>query len=230
MALYKGSLTSQISGSVEGTTFTRGRSGTVMRARTIPTDPRTTRQQVTRANMASGATAWAALTAVQRAAWNLYGLSTPVLNRLGDPIRLSGIAQYLRQYTVAKLIGDTPVSDGPTTFNLGPAPQFDPDSPPTVSVASGIVIPIINVATWLPTGATAVVKMGRPQGAGRSYFSGPWRYAFNTPGTATPPTTLSGAVPFAVTANQRVWLEVSVLQADGRLTDGFKLGPVTVTT
>jgi len=98
MALVKyGGGIIQMSGSIAGNTYARNRYGNYARARTKPVNPNSAQQQVIRGAMQELTTRWAqTLTALQRAAWNLYGTNVAMLNKLGETIKLSGFNHYLR--------------------------------------------------------------------------------------------------------------------------------------
>jgi len=110
MALVKfGGGVVQMSGSIAGDTFARNRYGNYCRARTKPTNPNTSRQQDVRASLAFLTDRWSnTLTALQRAAWNLYGDSVAMTNRLGETTKLTGFNHYIRSNIERKrIVGST---------------------------------------------------------------------------------------------------------------------------
>ena len=125
MALVKyGGGIVQMSGSIAGNTFARNRYGNYVRSRTIPTNPNTAGQQAVRAAIAWLTEHWSTtLSAAQRTAWNLYGASVPMLNKLGEVIHLSGFNHFVRSNAIRKRNADTIILAGPTIFEL---PEHDP--------------------------------------------------------------------------------------------------------
>jgi len=107
----------QLSGSVGGVVASRNAGGAYLRNRTVPVNPNSLRQQQSRLGFAASAIAWRALTAAQRAGWDSYAVATPVLNRLGENITISGLAMYVRtnafrENTVLGQLPDAPPSPG----------------------------------------------------------------------------------------------------------------------
>ena len=107
------------SGSMGSTTWSHNRYGSYARSRTKPVNPNSARQQKIRGLLATLTTRWAqTLSDVQRAAWNLYGDSVKMMNRIGQDIHLTGFNQYIRSNTIIGDMGQTFVDDGPTIFEL----------------------------------------------------------------------------------------------------------------
>lgn len=225
MALVKyGGGIIQMSGSIAGTTFARNRYGNYARARTVPTNPQTAPQTAVRSAMALLSTRWAqTLTAAQRTAWNLYGQSVSMLNRLGESTFLTGYNHYIRSNLWFARVNLTIVDDGPTTFEI-------PDADPTVAVTFSEAAQTISVVfdtglAWAnEDDGWMEIYQGSPQNAQRNFFDGPWRYVAAIAGaTAGPP--VSPAAPgvvFATTEGQRNWAYFRIRRADGRLSQPFR--------
>jgi hypothetical protein len=97
MAKFKSNILASASGSLNGIVFSHNRGGAYMRNRSIPINPKTERQSVVRTAMTAISTTWkSGLSDLQRAQWNIFGANTTVINTLGDPITLSGIAAFQR--------------------------------------------------------------------------------------------------------------------------------------
>jgi len=95
--LFKSQIFTQVSGSVGGLTFARNRAGMYTRARTVPVDPQTAQQIAVRANMATLVVRWGTtLTDAQRAVWETYAANTPVLDKFGDSVNITGQQMFLR--------------------------------------------------------------------------------------------------------------------------------------
>lgn len=225
MALVKyGGGIIQMSGSIAGTTFARNRSGNYARARTVPTNPNTARQVAIRAAVAELSARWSdTLTALQRAAWNLYGNSVNMSNRIGEVIHLSGYNHYIRSNAISIAHGGTAIDAGPVIFEL---PAHDPSLAVTGSEATQLVTMTLDetMAWAVETGGLMFFFQGTPQNAQRNFFDGPWRYlgalAGIDPGGPVPPH--SYAVPFAIAELQRQWVYARIKRADGRLSEPFR--------
>lgn len=86
----------QRSGSIGNTVYSRNKGGSYVRDRAIPTNPNTPRQMTVRTQFQFLSSNWSSIFAADRALWEAYAESHPVLNRLGQPIILSGHAMFLR--------------------------------------------------------------------------------------------------------------------------------------
>lgn len=231
MALVKyGGGIIQMSGSIAGTVFARNRYGNYARARTVPTNPATDRQESIRAAVASLSQRWAdTVTAVQRTAWNLYGNSVNMKNRLGETVHMSGYNHYIRSNSVLLQIGETPIDAGPVIFEL---PEQDPTFAFTGSEATQTLSFVFdNALAWAnEVGGFLVKYQGSPQNAQRNFFGGPYRYIGTIDGAVSPPTSPDDEtpIPFVITEGQAQWCYARILRADGRLSEKFHAGPILV--
>lgn len=178
---------SAVSGSIGGTTFAHNRGGMYTRARAVPTNPNSIRQQNVRSAFNAAIEAWSAsLSPAQRAAWNNYAANVPVTNKLGQTVNLSGQNMFVRNYAFAMqpevngVLLAAPTKDAPVVFNTGVAPiLFE------TSEAQDNAIGLNNGATALDTtihfsGATddavyTVLYLGVKQNPGRNFYKGPYR-------------------------------------------------------
>ena len=214
----------ELSGSIAGNTYARNRYGQYVRARTTPTNPNTARQQTVRQAVADLTARWSqTVTAAQRTAWNLYGNSVTMKNRLGQDIKLTGFNQYIRTNVPIVQVGGTIVDAGPTIFEL---PEQDPAYATAVSEATQLVsVTFDDTFTWVyEDEGKMMVYVGSPQNAQRNFFDGPWRLAGTIDGdSSTPPTTPATiAVPFVCTEGQRIFTYCRILREDGRLSEKIR--------
>ena len=225
MALIKfGGGVTEMRGSLAGNVYSRNRYCAYARARTKPINPNTARQQGVRAAIAYLTAYWSGtLTAVQRTAWNLYGDSVAMKNKLGETVYLTGFNHFIRSNAIFAAIGGAPIADGPVIFEL---PAKDPTFAATGSEATQLITVTIDAAmAWaVETGGHMYLFQGQPQNAQRNYFGGPWRYLGTLsgidPGGPVPPH--SYAVPFAIAEGQRIWTYARIRRADGRLSETFE--------
>lgn len=221
---FKSPVFSQASGSIAGITYSHNRGGLYVRARVVPTNPGSPFQMVIRGFVANLTSLWNnTLTAVERAAWDAYALAVPLLNTLGEPINVGGLAMYIRS-NVPRLQAALPRVDvAPIIFNLGDFtnPTFD-----TFAAATNeFSVNFADTDDWANEDDAAMLILGsRPQNPSVNYFKGPYRFAGLIAGDAiTPPTspaTLTSA--FAFDVGQVVFLQARVTRADGRLTLPFR--------
>lgn len=218
------------SGSIGGTTFARNRYGNYARARTTPTNPATDRQEVVRAAIAALANHWAeTLTAANRTAWNLYGNSVNMKNRIGEVCQMSGYNHFIRSNSVLLQIGEAIIPAGPTVFEL---PEQDPTFTFTASEATQTISYVFDDAlAWAnEVGGFLVKYQGRPQNPQRNFFGGPYRYHGFITGAESPPSSPDAEAdpPYVITENQALWVYGRILRADGRLSEKFHAGPILV--
>lgn len=213
----------EIRGSIGGKVYSRNRYGPYIRNRAVPTNPNTARQQAARLNFADCAVRWSdILTPAQRTAWNLYGSSVAVTNRLGQQMYLSGSNHHLRSNSAILQVPGTPVPAGPTIFTL---PGADGQFVPSISeAAQQISVVFDDTRDWAgEDDAYMYIYMSQPRSPGRTYIGGPYRFADAIPGDTAVPIASPQlvAVPFVVVENQRVIVEARIGRADGRLSDLF---------
>jgi len=213
----------QMSGSIAGNTFARNRFGNYARARTVPTNPMSARQVKMRGILSTLTTRWGdTLSAAQRTAWNLYGSSVVMKNRLGEAVHLTGFNHYLRSNAWRLDLGQTVVDAGPTTFTL-------PETDGTIAVTASAATQLVSVAfddgkDWCTEdNAGIMILEGSPQNAQRNYFNGPWRgrsakMGADPGGIASPQTY---AAIHVLTEGQHIWVAFRIIRADGRLSERF---------
>jgi len=209
----------QASGSTGGLVASHNRGGMYFRARSIPVNPGSAQQQTVRSAMTALVTAWGqTLTQGQRDAWEVYATNVPVVNAVGDTIQLSGINMYCRSNVSRLQIGVNPVNDGPTIFDTG---SFTPVTFTADPVTPQYQITIDNTDAWANTDDSFMLIYGsRPQNPGINYFKGPYRKVDGVSGSlASPPVNAQTATPaFPFTTGNKVFLQIRVTNADGRLT------------
>lgn len=218
------------SGSVGGATLSRNKGGMYLRTRSIPTNPNTPRQQAVRAILGQLASRWTnILTPAQRAAWNLYAQNVTVTNPLGEAIQLSGQQHFIRSNVPAMQAEIDPIDSGPTIYNLG---EFTAPSNLVLSMSlTSITVDLTDTDDWASeNGSFILFYQGRPQGAGTSFFKGPFRFCGSIEGdTEVQPTLFETTKPpFVLTTGNQGWVRAQVLRADGRLSQSVIIGPKTV--
>lgn len=226
---FKSQVYTEASGSIGGVTYSHNRGGMYTRARAIPTDPQSPQQMIIRGIVANLTSLWNnILTPAQRAAWDLYAVNVPMLNRLGEPINIGGLGHYIRSNTPRLQTGAARVDDGPVIFNLG---EFTPPTFDTFAAATqDFSVNFTTTDGWVnEVGSFLFAYSSRTQNASINYFQGPYRYSDGIIGdlVAPPatPATLNAAFP--IVAANRTFVQIRISRADGRLTlpfRGFGLG------
>ena len=213
-----------MSGSIAGNTHARNRFGNYVRARTKPINPKTAAQSAVRSALSALTTRWSqTLTAVQRTAWNLYGSSVAMKNKLGEVVYLTGFNHYIRSNAFLQRAGLTLVDTGPTIFEI---PEADPTFAFTLSESTQkITVTFDNTLDWSnETGSWLQLYQGSPQNAQRNFFDGPWRYFGAIAGVTGEPPAGSKVIDavFVISEGQKQWCYGRILRADGRLSSPFR--------
>lgn len=216
-----------MAGKIAGTVFARNRSGAYARAWAKPVNPRTDRQNAIRALTGILAGLWAALSAAQRAAWNLYANGVTVTNRLGESMKLSGYNMFCRSNAARLYASLDAVSDGPIVMNLAEA---DETLAATITAATNTVaVAFDNTKDWANEDDGAMlIYVGEPQNGNVQFFNGPWRYAgkIEGDGTTAPSSPANITAPFEIGVGQKVFVQARVSRADGRLSEFFRTSSI----
>ncbi|MBA7623568.1 hypothetical protein ES703_30965 [subsurface metagenome] len=219
-----------MSGSIAGNTFARNRYGSYVRARTKPVNVDSALQQEVRTVIAFLADRWAqTLTGVQRTAWNDYAAAVGMKNKLGETIHLSGFNHYIRSNSYVKRRAETLYDDGPTDFTL-------PAQDPTLEITTEVHEQRFNIhfddtMDWTSeTGAWLFMLQGKPQNPQRNFFAGPYKGVKDKAGDdGDGPTTPEQSTNLWVVAEgQKVWYQLRIQRADGRLSEPWTVQSTVV--
>lgn len=232
MAICKagGGLT-DIRGSISGNTFTRNRSGMILRSRTVPTNTRSTAQSKSRSLFAYLNAAWHNdLTDLQRSAWTNYANTIGSKNKLGETVHNTGHIHFVRANQARITSGLLLAKDGPTILLL---PEKDPTIEIAAIVTSAIAISFDDTQPWCSEDGSALsILVSRPQPATKNYFNGPWRFAGTILGSSSSPPASPAyvALPFSIAENQQLFAQARLLRADGRASNYTRLPPKIYTS
>lgn len=165
--LIRFGLGGQLSGSVGGVVAGHNKGGQYLRNRSIPTNPNSVRQQTARVAFANASIEWKSLTNAERTAWEAYAVGTPIQNRLGETITLSGFNHFLKTNAFRQNCGEASLNTAPIS--------------PGLTSLGGILGASLSAATgmtFVTSAATAVgprfASIGPPQSAGVTAFRGPY--------------------------------------------------------
>jgi len=198
-----------------------------MRARAIPVNGNTLQQQAVRNYMASRSAAWGSvLTQAQRDGWEAYADQVLLTDALGEPRKATGLNHYVRCNVprMQAAMAGSPLQVAPAIFDMGsytnPVLGVVDQSDSTASIA------YTNTDPWaIAVGGAMLVHASAGQSPGTAYFKGPYRYAGKVLGAVVPPTSpYACPLPFAVQVGQRVFVKLTFVQVDGRLSSPFRTG------
>ena len=204
-------------GKVGGVVFSRSPAGAILRTRVKPCNPATTIQNVRRGFVAYLTRAWSSvLTAIQRSAWNDYAAGTPMTNKLGQSILLSGLSMFLRTNSLLKLAGAPLRTAAPNLVGQAGAPTFT--CVPTVSdqllhftAADGGFEPAVE-------NSCLFIFQSRPENWGRQSALGGYKYVGVKIGDIGSPTVIPFTLPtlYTLVLKQRVGVSCTVVDPIGR--------------
>lgn len=183
-ALFQfGSIVTGARNSVAGMTYSQNKGGSYIKAKPIPTNPRSVAQRNVRAQFALNAKQWSQLTDAQRAAWTFFAQNNPYNNVFGQSKQLSGMAMMMSLNQVLALIGSAFEPDAPADLSV---PVLA--SPLTLSVTSaGGTISAMGVTTdvqSLEPGALYYLFSTPPLAAGKTAGVSDYRFIGTSPSTA----------------------------------------------
>ena len=167
-------LVSEMRGKLNGSVFSKNKSGNYLRTKITPVNPQTTAQQQVRSKLGTQSQAWRGLTEEQRQGWIDYASSTPYTDIFGDSKILSGQMMYVKtNMNITKA--------GGTAIQFAPNPVGTPSISVTTIVATANSIPASSVLTvtlavsGVLTNWSFVAVATPPVSAGKSYVKNLYR-------------------------------------------------------
>lgn len=219
-------------GSIGGNTFARNRFGAYSRARTVPVNPRSSRQMGARVLIMFLAEQWreSPMTDAIRTAWETYAGSVTWKNKLSESVKLTGFNHFIRSNTARMRIGGDLITAGPTDLGL---PAGDPNMVVSncTEAAQTFDLAFDDTMDWCEeVGGYLALQQGEPQNATRNFFNGPWRTCaylsgFAAPGVVSPSLGIVD-IGYTITEGQKIWWRAAIIRADGRVSTKFQCDPV----
>lgn len=227
---FTSAIAATVSGSIGGATGSHNRGGQYFRRRAIPTNPNTSLQVVRRASMGLASVSWTSiLTQAQRNGWNAYANATPVIDSLGNTIRLTGLNMYARQAVLRIAAGMTPIftpPEEPGLTDLTPVTISDVESDSSITGTHS------DEDDWAGSAdGFLAIFASASMSAGKTFFKGPYRYFGKVLGNSVTPPTITinmTNAAFTFTLGQKVGVRVIACDGFGRLSQAQEyLMPVT---
>ncbi len=234
MLIRYGVAVNEMRGSAGGITIARNRSGSYVRSRTKPVNPRSQRQMGIRTIMMFLAEQWreSPMTDVIRTAWQTYADSVNATNKLGEAITLTGFNLFIAGNAALLDIGADLVTAAPAALGL---PAGDPNMVVSnvTEAAQTFDLAFDDGMDWAgEDDAYLIMHQGKPVSSSHNFFGGPFRRcAFLSGNTAVPLVSPSLALPnigFPLVLGQKIWWEARIVRADGRLSSRFRCDPTIV--
>lgn len=231
--LFKGLLATEMSGSIAGITASHNRGGQYFRARAIPVNPSSTRQQAIRGALAALVVRFATtLTALQRDAWDVYAKNVLVTDKLGAQRQRTALNWYIAcnspRIQSGVILPTVYIDNAPTIFTMN---VLTPPGIVSATAATEVLsISFTNTDEWaVAVGGALLVYTGIPQSAAVLSYKGPYRYAGKIPGAVVAPTSplpITSSWPFAV--GNRIHCQFRSINVDGRISPSFRLSALGV--
>ena len=209
----------QRSGSIGGQTWSRNRAGAYARARSVPVNPNTDRQNAVRVAVRNLSIFWTTqLTQNQRDGWDVYAAAVDWLNKLGQSINLTGLNHFVRCNTQRVVSGIARIDQAPAIQDIG-----DAEDQLAATASEGtqdLTIDGNAAGPWIAdAGSWQFYSMGLPQNASIKFFGGPYRFFTAVPSAGPPPFPIVIAAPWPFQEGQRLWIRSRIQRTDGRLSD-----------
>lgn len=203
------------SGSYQGITSSRNRYGQYVRTRATPVNPNSDAQGDVRGRLSANATAWRALTDLQRAGWESLGSMMTRTDALGQSYTLSGFGAFVSVNNNLLAAGDATVSAAPALVT--------PDAPVVGAITlTAAAHTIAYTVTPLPAGVRLFVYASPQRSAGRA-FEGDLRLIHVSAAAAASPANIASgyAARFGTpVVGNKVFYSVHTYEG------GFRSGPV----
>lgn len=200
------------SGSIAGTTHSHNRAGQYTRNRRSPVQPvGTGRRAFIRSAFGAASSAWSALSGTQQAAWTTYADSHPVVDSLGQSIKLTGHQMYVAVNTQLRNVG---------AASSAVPPISSATAAPVLTVFTAVGSTGVVTITMTASGTAAdyiLVAFARPQTSGRSQVSAFWQADHlpgNSVGNATEGTKVVAQFG-ALVAGMRLFLKLTPVNQYG---------------
>ena len=197
-----------LSGSIGGHTYSHNKGGQYIRRRSIPVNPTTAKQTLSRSRLVDASTRWAALTDPQKASWTDYATVHPFTDAVGQVGQLSGQQMFVALTARCLAMGNTPPTTAPTT---------DVPAAPGAVVVTFTAPQTISVAFTpaLTGGERLVCRQTVPGSVGRDPNVRQSRLQFY--GTANTTTPSAGTSQFAAAAGQKSNFYVAACSSYGQM-------------
>lgn len=220
--LFKSQIITEGSGSIAGNTVLQTRAGLAMRARVIPTNPATARQQVVRTDFGNLSSQWSSLLSqFERDLWTAYAITNPITGKFGDPLILTGQNMFIRLNGIRLGGADATI----LTLTTPPALNgLEPLAQVTAVPADGgddIDVTFDDTADWVDLDLAAMmVYVTRKRSAGTLFTKGPWQLMTTILGDSIAPVTspVNAVNPYlqTYTAGEKVGVRTILTMPDGK--------------
>ena len=160
LKILPGAFVGDYSGSLGSTTFSHNKGGPYVKNKSIPTNQQSPARIAVRSGLITLSSAWRALTAGQRSAWDVFAASIPKSGPFGLPKFLTGHQTFIScNQNLAKV--NTASIDDP-----GSIPSITSEASVTVAAAGGAGTMTLTFPSAIAATERMYVRMSPPMSAG----------------------------------------------------------------
>lgn len=192
------------SGSYQGITSSRNAFGQYVRTRATPVNPNTTFQGAVRSRLSGNASAWRALTDIQRAGWDALGLAISRTDSLGQTYNLNGFQAYC-------LLNNNKLAAGDAAVSAAPAIVTPTNIVTATLTLTAAAFSVAYTATPLAAATRLFIFASPARSAGRS-FENDFRLITVTAAAAASPANIFSAYQARLgtpVTGQRIFLSIA---------------------
>ena len=168
---------------IGGIVCTKGHAGNFIRKKVSPIQPRSATQRSVRSNFSANSKAWAAGLSGNIAGWNALAKATPMKDRFGASVTLTGLQLYQRLSRNLSTIGQPAVATPPASLAA--------TAPGALTAVATVTSQLLTVteANSLASSEYTVIYAGAAIGLGRRFVGKNYRFVKAAVGTGSAPTT-----------------------------------------
>lgn len=226
---FLSALFTETRGSVGGSTFSRNRGGLYVRARAIPVNPQSSFQVAVRNAMSNVTARWRnTLTQEQRQGWLGLAHLLEFPDSMGQLHKISGLALYVKANAIRVQLNLAPAD---SVANWEGIPTLNPLTFAIDAADDEVDVTFDDTQEWCDEdGSVLAIYASRPMTQSIEYFKGPYRLAGVIAGdSTTPPSSpASIALPFAVEAGDKVFVQARLTRVGGGLSSPFRGSGIAV--
>lgn len=190
MKYIAGLMVGVLSGKAGNTVASRGRFGTYIKTRAMPTNPNTSAQQSVRDTLAAAALQWASLTPTERTSWDTYAGTLTKTNPLGATYVPTGFNEFVGNASNLAIYNG--FNSGNPATPIGAAPASIATA--TLTYVGGTSGSLAYTATPLPASTKLVIECTGPMSPGRKFIrNSDYRQIFITAAAAASPANIFSA-------------------------------------
>jgi hypothetical protein len=220
---YRSQIVTAASGSVGGCVYSRNRSGSYIRNRSLPVNTNTTQQAVVRSALTTLVVRWTSiLTVAQRSGWETWAANTPQTDAIGQTYNMTGQNAFISMNTLRIQVGLSVIDVAPAIFA---GASLTPSGMASATAATSILsVTFNNLDVWATAvGGALLVYAARPQNPSKLFFAGPYRFMGRINGAAVAPTSPQPITDtFAFAAGQRIHVKFRAVNANAQISGPVK--------